>query len=456
MTRKLNTIIVMLMFTLSYSLDFGSLLNGQKCPLCEPEYKCICTDSKVDCGHLSIRELKPNIEFSDDVIIVNFQGNELRNLQKSFVTGPNVRVLDLSHNNIDFISSVAFTGLKKLTRLNLSHNRIWNLAVDTFSGLPLLQKLDLSYNNLQNFFPNIFESTPMIIILSLEFNPIMYLDSEAFKYLPKLEHLNLRYTGISSLPDKLFESNKRLKYLSLANNALTSIPSKTFKSLGSLLHLDLNDNPIASIKSGEFNGLANLTNLYISKMKELKNIEKFAFEGLINLRYLQCSHNYRLAEIDAMAFATNNTYPLKNMEILYLRSNSLKTLSESLLNWKQLTYADLSGNPWHCNCKIQWLADIHWKHDLQYNIRCASPSNLIGKLIATVRKDEFKCDNHMSVQLIVTLTLITVSAFVGILVSIGLFMYKKRFCITFNSKFQTKYHKVFQQKEVELEYEPKE
>ncbi|XP_023217408.1 protein artichoke-like [Centruroides sculpturatus] len=439
-----------------YSLNiFFDDEDDDEHPLCKPPFKCNCEDTKIDCSNLKITDFESKLQFSEEIIEVNFQGNEIKNIQKNFAKGTNLRDLDLSYNNINFISSEAFSNLNQLIRLDLSHNYIWNLAVDVFSGVKSLKKLDLSYNNIQNIIPNTFMPTKMLTDLSLEFNPFMYFDKDFFTYLPKLENLNLRYTGFSSLLPKLFASNTNLKYLSLANNALSSVPSSALKDLKSLVVLWLNDNPIKYIKSGDFKGLVNLTSLYISNMAELKNIEKFAFEGLINLRILHCSDNYKLEVIDSMAFATNNTFPLKHIEMIYLRNNALTTLSEKLLNWKRITYTDLSGNPWHCDCKVQWLGKIHWKHDLQYNIRCSSPSNLAGKLVSNIPLNDFECESHMSAQLIITLTLITVTVFIGVVLTITIFLNKRGLCITCNSKFQTKYHKVFQRKEDDIEYEPK-
>lgn len=40
---------------------------------------------------------------------------------------------------------------------------------------------------------------------------------------------------------------------------------------------------------------------------------------------------------------------------LDLSHNQLRWMPESLVSWNTLLGVDLQGNPWHCDCALQWM-----------------------------------------------------------------------------------------------------
>ncbi|KAH8279838.1 hypothetical protein KR054_008254 [Drosophila jambulina] len=98
-----------------------------------------------------------------------------------------LRLLDLSSNQIETIQGKPFNGLKQLHDLLLSYNRIKALPQDAFHGIPKLQLLDL------------------------EGNEISYIHKEAFAGFTALEDLNLGNNVFPELPESGLRALLHLK-----------------------------------------------------------------------------------------------------------------------------------------------------------------------------------------------------------------------------------------------------
>lgn len=107
---------------------------------------------------------------------------------------PTLQRLDLSHNRITNISSIA--GCADLKELNLSHNNI-----KSFHELPAtLETLDLSYNSISaEMTLRVLVLCPLIVSLDLTENPIMLVQKDwrvtMCSILPALGHLNGKPTA---------------------------------------------------------------------------------------------------------------------------------------------------------------------------------------------------------------------------------------------------------------------
>ncbi|XP_070067678.1 leucine-rich repeat-containing G-protein coupled receptor 5 isoform X2 [Drosophila takahashii] len=98
-----------------------------------------------------------------------------------------LRLLDLSSNQIETIQGKPFNGLKQLHDLLLSYNRIKALPQDAFQGIPKLQLLDL------------------------EGNEISHIHKEAFAGFTALEDLNLGNNIFPELPESGLRALLHLK-----------------------------------------------------------------------------------------------------------------------------------------------------------------------------------------------------------------------------------------------------
>lgn len=96
---------------------------------------------------------------------LNVSHNALQLLEPNATKGrggevSNVRVLDLSYNNITrVVRNYLRPAERSLTHLHLSHNRLSNATREVFGGMPHLQWLDLGDNELAELEYDVFRNT---------------------------------------------------------------------------------------------------------------------------------------------------------------------------------------------------------------------------------------------------------------------------------------------------------
>ncbi|XP_007956273.2 toll-like receptor 11 [Orycteropus afer afer] len=102
----------------------------------------------------------------------------------------NLRVLDLSHNELSALPSRAFS-LPQLQELWLGGNNISNLSNETLRGLRWLKTLDLSWNQIKVLNPGWLSSLPALTSLNLLGTHIEYFSGRLLQGPQKLSHLCL-------------------------------------------------------------------------------------------------------------------------------------------------------------------------------------------------------------------------------------------------------------------------
>ncbi|XP_032734157.1 leucine-rich repeat-containing G-protein coupled receptor 6 isoform X3 [Lontra canadensis] len=100
---------------------------------------------------------------------------------------PRLRVLELSHNQIEELPSLH--RCQKLEEIGLQHNRIWEIGADTFSQLSSLRALDLSWNSIRSIHPEAFVTLHSLVKLDLTDNQLATLPLSG---LGGLMHLKLK------------------------------------------------------------------------------------------------------------------------------------------------------------------------------------------------------------------------------------------------------------------------
>ena len=121
----------------------------------------------------------------------------------------NLLFLDLSANNIAFVSMTAFSRLANLKTLILAKNSIDLVHYDPNSTVLLyaLRTLDLSQNKLSAF------------------------DSKMFSNIINVQHLNLSFSSIHTLHPNGFQHTTKLTHLYLAGNPINSFSADVFMAL---------------------------------------------------------------------------------------------------------------------------------------------------------------------------------------------------------------------------------
>jgi Leucine-rich repeat (LRR) protein len=105
---------------------------------------------------------------------LNVSHNALQQLElnatrgRNSETSANVKVLDVSHNNVTFIGHGYLRPVEEsLTHLHLSHNGLINATREVFGNMPHLQWLDLSNNQLVQLDFDTFRNTKMLQVSNI-------------------------------------------------------------------------------------------------------------------------------------------------------------------------------------------------------------------------------------------------------------------------------------------------
>lgn len=248
--------------------------------------------------------------------------------------------LDLSFNQIQFISETGVASLKNLRALYLHHNKINQVAELSLSALSRLTVIDLSHNLLSSLPSRIFRDSGELRQLFLQNNSLTTLPTELFKGLSKLSVLDLSHNEINSdhLTRETLLDLIRLVILDLSNNRLKRINGSIFESQYSLQVLNLNNNDISDILDNSFASLYNLDTLILSA-NSLKRVDSQAFKGLYVLQKLFLSEN-EISTIHEQAFVNC----CSSLTQLYLDGNLLGAVPKSVSVLKRLKHLNLRDN----------------------------------------------------------------------------------------------------------------
>ncbi|XP_061663811.1 leucine-rich repeat neuronal protein 3 [Syngnathoides biaculeatus] len=342
----------------------------------------------VDCNDLGLFNLPENLPVGTEVLLL--QTNNVGKIDKPLDYLPNITEIDLSQNNISFMSEVHLGILPQLLSLHmeenriqelpdrclaevanlqelyLNHNLISSISKMAFQGLGKLLRLHLNSNELKVIHGEWFEPMPNLEILMIGENPVLSVAEMNFKPLGSLRSLVLTRMNLSRLPDKALAGLDNLESISFYDNTFPEVPHSALRNAKNLKFLDLNKNPIARIQRGDFADMLHLKELGINSMPELVSIDSFALNNLPELTKIEATNNPKLSYIHPNAF-----YKLPRLETLMLNGNALSALHritvESLPNLREVS---MHSNPIRCDCVVRWM------NMNKTNIRFMEPDSL--------------------------------------------------------------------------------
>ncbi|KAI5698085.1 hypothetical protein M8J75_001448 [Diaphorina citri] len=231
---------------------------------------------------------------------VNLSHNEIfalnKNLSYSDSEGSNIKILDLSHNNISHIAEEYFHPvINTLTHLFMGDNALNKATRNAFGSLHHLEWLDLSVNNIYDIDFDAFKNTHRLQVFYIHHNRIKDIPRDLFHNVHKLRVVDFSANWIRALPDNLF--NHGIERVSLAHNQLAIFPIQPFtQAAGStLMDLDLSHNYISNLQAPEqFSRFKNLMRLDLS-YNRIMRLDDSNFATLPHLSFLDLSHNRELA-----------------------------------------------------------------------------------------------------------------------------------------------------------------
>lgn len=253
---------------------------------------------------------------------------------------PEIKVVDLSHNQLTTFRQSDLRAPSNLQVLYLNANRLGILADNAFHQMTHLRELNLADNQLAALPPTLFTTSSMKSLesLHLQNNSLTLLTPELFSGLNNLAMLNLSYNAIDSLylQEDTFKGLSNLKFLDLSHNRLTAISGNTFKHLGNLQVLNVNFNQIAILAGNH--GLRSSLRMLSLSQNLIEDVQKDALKDLDQLNSLSLDHN-KIRYLHAETFRNN-----VNLEDLSFNSNQLMQVPESLKYLSNLRTLDLGEN----------------------------------------------------------------------------------------------------------------
>ncbi|XP_072751646.1 chaoptin isoform X2 [Anoplolepis gracilipes] len=277
----------------------------------------------------------------------------------------NIKVLDLSYNNISDIIKYYFKPVEySLTHLYLANNQLRNVTQGVFGNMPHLQWLDLRHNELKEMEFDCFKNTKNLQVLLLSWNEIMDIPAEALRPLKKLRIMDLSHNKLRTLPDDIF-TDSNIESLDLSHNQFTRLPIKSMSlpSAASLVNLDMSWNVLSGIHNTDtIFKLKSLVWMDLS-YNRLVRLDDGVFSDLLYLAHLDLSHNKQLIlesrgrtfyglentllylSLSNISLLSVPELPLRRLQTLYLAYNELASIpAEMSSNLTSLHYLDLSAN----------------------------------------------------------------------------------------------------------------
>ncbi|XP_028411472.1 leucine-rich repeat-containing protein 15-like [Dendronephthya gigantea] len=328
--------------------------------------------------------------------------------------------------------------------LIIEKSSITNLTKDDFIGLPVLEKLDMSEGILNYIQDGTFQELLNLKYVSLKDNKLASFVPGIFANLSKLELVHLSKNPFESLPDGIFE-NSPLKKLYITHSKLNSTGLNGIGSGGvtktiTELHVDYSNIP--RLAKNQFSGLSNLEKIgllscniqYIgadflqgTKVKivdlysnNIVQIDPDAMSG-ITIEWFDCrycglttekvfgndSFLLKMTSLERLDLGHNEITQvpkgafegLTKLTTLLLFYNNISTIEENPFTELKLESFGIQENPFNCDCHLAWFHkyalveignDLTGK-DVLKKMKCASPSNLAGKIFPDLNASQFCC-----------------------------------------------------------------
>ncbi|EDV98276.1 toll-like receptor 7 [Drosophila grimshawi] len=375
--------------------------------------------------------------------ILNLRNNSIGHIEdNAFLPLYNLHTLNLAENRLHTLDDKLFNGLYVLSKLTLNNNLISVVEPAVFKNCSDLKELDLSSNQL-NEVPRALQDLAMLRTLDLGENQIRTFDNQSFKNLhqltglrlidnqignitvgmfadlPRLSVLNLAKNRIQSIERGAFDKNYELEAIRLDRNFLSDI-NGVFATLVSLLWLNLSENHLVWFDYAFIPSNLKWLDIHGNYIEALGNYYKLQEE--IRVKTLDASHN-RITEIGPMSipntiellFINNNLIgnvlanafvDKSNLARVDLYANQLSKLQLQQLRIapvvapKPLPEFYLGGNPFECDCTMDWLQRINNLTTRQHprvmdmpNIECVMPHarGATVRPLSALRSQDFLC-----------------------------------------------------------------
>ncbi|KAI8510224.1 hypothetical protein Bbelb_126520 [Branchiostoma belcheri] len=195
----------------------------------------------------------------------------------------------------------------------------------------------------------------------------------------------IKHLRSSTILERSFPNSPKVQFLWIMQSNVSTVQPGAFQGLPLVRDLSLRDNRISSLEPDTFLGLEKVETLHLQR-NAISVISQHAFRGLPLLVRLWLSENC-LYSVPVDAFL-----PLTALKYASLQTNHITTIDSQvlLLSHNQGVQLYLAKNQLKCDANLTWficnLPELDHIFDRVF-LKCASPANLSGILLVTVRKD---------------------------------------------------------------------
>lgn len=337
----------------------------------------------------------------------------------------NLHALTLSHNNLVRIESFHFSGLYVLHQLYVDHNRLQTVHKQAFENcsnmhdlsmagnnltevpeglthLHFLKTLDLGENRITTLSNNSFHGLDQLYGLRLIDNRVRVLPKDAFSALPSLQILNVADNCIEAVERGAFGTSPTLHAIRLDGNNLTDI-SDMFRDLPGLVWLNVSANQISWFDYALLPSSLEWLDMHQNKIDRLKNY--FEKDGELQIKMLDASYNLitDIGEasipnsVETLLLNNNlirevrpNTFARKaNLSRVVLFGNKIESMELAALrlapvpDGRELPQFFIGGNPFYCDCNMEWLQRINQLSHLRQHPRVLDLDSVTCRLAHT-------------------------------------------------------------------------
>lgn len=254
--------------------------------------------TNVDCSIYNKSIKSPNdleLRLHENYLTIVIKRKNFENLTEPILKNFSVNQLDLSNNQIRYISRETFSSIKNIKKLKLTDNcltllSIYNIYVKTLPDSFIA--LDLNENMLFSLTMVFGENFANVNKLSLNSAKIKKTLDFNFAQMRNLTELDLSFNEIETINELTFYGLDNLQTLDLSFNRLTIINRNSFMSLSSLKILDLDNNFLEEITSNAFVKENNQLEILYMNNNQFNECSKLGLNHLSNLNELELGYNY--------------------------------------------------------------------------------------------------------------------------------------------------------------------
>lgn len=275
------------------------------------------------------------------------------------------------------------------TRLSIQSTKLSNITAGHLSLVPLLNNLQLYHNNLSSLPSDLLKHVPYLNTLDLTGNRLVHLPPNVFSR-TSLRSLVLKNNLIGKAEAEWFPDNSSLTWLDMSGNHMAGVPAALLHRLPDLETLDLSDNNLQDLQHDALKNLPHLVTLNLAGNK-LTSLNPATFAHNLKLSQLFLQQN-QLRELPGTLLRG-----LQRLELLLLDQNQLQQLPSGLLDSRKSSFSViLTGNPWVCDEKIEylwkWLSTHRQNVFFLEEVTCEAPEALKLRQVVSLTGSELGLD----------------------------------------------------------------